>query len=107
VNKYIVVFVTTANAFEAKKISDAVLSKKLAACAGLLKGLNSHYWWRGRVERAREVLIIMKTRQKLFNRLAAEIKKNHSYRVPEIIAFPIIAGNTDYLKWIDESASGA
>jgi periplasmic divalent cation tolerance protein len=102
-NKYIVVFVTAPNKLEAKKISAAVLNKKLAACANMLSGIDSHYWWRGKIERAREVLIIMKTSRKLFARLAAEVKKNHSYEVPEIIALPIIVGSKDYLKWIGES----
>jgi len=106
-NRYIVVFVTSSSALEAKKMSRAVLGKKLAACASMLKGLDSSYWWRGKIEHSREVLIIMKTTQSLFNKLAAEIKKNHSYEVPEIIALPIIAGSADYLKWIDESVSGA
>ena len=106
-NKYIVVFVTAPGKAEAKKIAGAVLIKKLAACANMLSGMDSHYWWRGRVERAVEVLIIMKTKQKLFNRLAAEIRKNHSYDVPEIIALPIVCGSAGYLKWIDESVRDA
>jgi len=102
-NQYIAVFVTAPSAQEAKKISSIILNNKLAACANLFNGMDSSYWWRGKIERSRETMIIMKTKQKLFSRLSAEIKKNHSYEVPEIIALPIIAGSADYLKWIDES----
>jgi periplasmic divalent cation tolerance protein len=102
-SEYITVFVTAPSKKEAMKISSAVLNKKLAACANIVSGIDSHYWWRGKIEHARETLIILKTTSKLFNRLAQEIKKNHSYEVPEIVALPIAAGSSDYLKWIGES----
>jgi periplasmic divalent cation tolerance protein len=103
VDRLVVVFVTAPSVREAKNIASAVLNKKLAACANMLNGVYSHYWWKGKIEHSREVLIIMKTRQNMFKRLAAEVKKNHSYEVPEIIALPIVAGSAYYLEWIDES----
>ena len=102
-NKPITVFVTAPGELEAKKISAAVLKKKLVACASIIKDVDSSYWWKGKIEHSKESLIIMKTDKKLFNKLAAEVRRVHSYLVPEIIAFPITSGNPAYLKWINES----
>jgi periplasmic divalent cation tolerance protein len=102
-NKYIAVFVTAANISEAKKIAAEVLHNKLAACANIVKGVESSYWWRGKIEKSYEAMVIMKTRGRLMKKLTLAVKKVHSYSVPEIIAVPIASGSPDYLKWIDES----
>ncbi|MDD5688173.1 MAG: divalent-cation tolerance protein CutA [Elusimicrobia bacterium] len=100
--KYAVVFVTAANDKEAKKIVEDVVKAKLVACANIVGKINSIYWWQGKKERAPEVLLIMKTKISLAKKLIKKIKMIHSYKVPEIIFLPIIAGNPDYLKWIGE-----
>ncbi len=100
---YVNVFVTAPSEAEARKIADSVLNKKLAACASIIKGVSSSYWWQGKIERSSETLIIMKTKSKHVRKLIDEIKFLHSYSVPEIIALPIVDGNPDYLKWINES----
>ena len=99
------VFVTAPGANEAKKIAARVVGGKLAACASIIGGLDSSYWWKGKIEHSCEVLIIMKTRASLMEKLVMAVKKEHSYRVPEIIAVPITHGNRDYLKWIEESVA--
>lgn len=101
--KPVTVFVTVPGASEAKKIVSAVLEKKLAACASVIGGVRSMYWWKGKLERSNESLIILKTDIKHFKKLASEIKRMHSYKVPEIVALPIIDGDPDYLEWIGES----
>ena len=99
----IVIFVTCACLKEANKISAKLLDKKLVACVNLIKGVHSAYWWKGKIEKADEVMLVMKSRKELFGKIVSEVKKLHSYSVPEIIALPIIAGNPEYLNWIRES----
>ena len=99
----IVVLVTAKDALEAKTIADQLLEKKLIACANIVEGAQSIFWWQGKIDQAKETLIVLKSKQGLFKKIVKMIKAHHSYEVPEIIALPIIDGNPDYLKWINES----
>lgn len=101
--KYIVVFITASSKKEARKIACVLLSKKLAACVNVIKGVDSRFFWKGSIDSAKEFLLIAKTRISKFSELKKQVKKNHSYEIPEIIAVPIIAANKDYLKWIEDS----
>ena len=103
VSKYIVVFVTVKSKKEAKKITNMLLKNKLAACVNAVPGIASAYWWKGKIERAKELLLIIKTKKALFKKLTLEVKKVHSYEVPEIISLPLNGGESKYLKWIDQS----
>jgi len=100
---HIVVFVTVGNREEASQLARVLVEERLAACVNLLPGMASTYWWRGQIEQADEILLVMKTRQDLLELLTARVWALHSYTVPEVIAVPIIGGNPDYLAWIDES----
>lgn len=97
----VVVFITVDSEQTAEKIMDALLKERKAACVNIIAGIDSHYWWQGKVESADEVLLIVKTRAVLLDDVIALVKKNHPYTVPEIIALPIIGGNEDYLKWVE------
>jgi periplasmic divalent cation tolerance protein len=97
----IVIFVTTASEQEAHKIADLLLSRRKAACVNIVPGVDSSFWWHGKLDSARESLLIIKTKASLLSEIIDLIKSAHSYEVPEIIALPIIGGNEDYLKWID------
>ena len=100
----IVVLVTCGSAKEARRIARAVVQQRMAACANIVATpVQSVYRWKGRVESAKEFLLIIKTTQARFAKLKAEVKRLHSYDVPEIIALPIAAGGIDYLNWISES----
>ena len=99
----IVVLITAKNEREAKKISSKLLEKKLIACCNIIKGVKSFFWWQGKIGSASEALLILKTKKNLFQKIINLVKKLHSYEVPEIIALPIIAGDKNYLKWIDAS----
>jgi periplasmic divalent cation tolerance protein len=99
----IAVLVTCGSAKEARKIARAVVEQRIAACANIVTTpVHSIYRWKGRVETAREFLIIIKTTQARFAKLKAEVKRLHSYDLAEIIALPIAAA-ADYLTWISES----
>ena len=100
----IVVLVTCGSASEARKIARALVEQHLAACANLVTTpVHSIYRWMGKVESAKEFLLIIKTTKARFAKLTAEVKRLHSYDVPEIIALPIARGASNYLTWISES----
>ena len=102
--RYRIVLVTCASIAEARKIARSVVEKKLAACANIVADVESIYRWKGNVERAREVLLVIKTTAVGVSELEREIKRMHSYDVPEFIVLPIVAGSQQYLKWIAENA---
>jgi periplasmic divalent cation tolerance protein len=97
------VLVTCPSIADARRIGRSVVEKKLAACANILAGVESIYRWKGRVERAREVLVVMKTTAALLRELEREVKRRHSYEVPEFVALPIVAGSQEYLEWVGKS----
>jgi len=100
----IVVLVTCASAKEARRIARALVEVRLAACGNVLEAsVRSIYRWKGKVESAKECLLIIKTTRRRFAALEKMVKRLHSYDVPEIIAVPIAAGAQAYLNWIDES----
>jgi len=96
--------VTCASRKEAGKISARLLKKRLVACIGILPGIKSEYWWEGKLNCAAEIMVTMKTISSNFKKIEAEIKRLHSYKVPEIIALPIVMGSRDYLDWISRTA---
>src|SRR5258708_379337 len=98
--KYYAVLVTTPNRRISEKLSKGLVGGKLAACVNILPGLRSRYWWKGKVETAREELLLIKTNQSRLSRLISWVKKNHPYEVCEVVALPVTAGNKLYLDWI-------
>jgi periplasmic divalent cation tolerance protein len=98
-----VIFVTTTDKKEAEKIASFLIKEKLAACVNIIEKINSLFRWQGKVDNAKETLLIIKTRRALVPKLIKKVKSLHSYDVPEIIALPIIAGNKEYLQWLNES----
>lgn len=102
--RHIVVLVTIDSEDTAEKITAALLDNRKAACVNIVPDVDSHYWWKGKQESTEESLLIIKTRAELLDDVVKLVKANHPYSVPEIIALPIIGGNEDYLKWIEEEA---
>ncbi len=101
----IVVCVTASSEEEACRIGQRLVKDKLVACATLLPGVRSLFWWEGKVAEERETLMILKTREALFADLARTVKALHSYQVPEIIALSVKKGSSDYLDWIQAVTS--
>jgi uncharacterized protein involved in tolerance to divalent cations len=96
-----VVLVTCGSATEARRIARAVVDQRLAACVNILPGaVTSIYRWKGKVETARERLLLVKTSRKRLAKLQAAVERLHSYEVPEFIALPIVAGSRAYLAWM-------
>ena len=101
--KAFVVLVTTPNRTTSEKLSKLFVQRKVAACVNIVPGLKSRYWWKGRMETAKEELLFIKTNSKKLSKLKEMIRKNHPYTVCEILALPVADGNSIYLKWINES----
>lgn len=99
---YHLILVTAASSSEAEDIARNLLQKKLIACANLVPGLTSLYWWEGRVEQSPEVLLLLKAPQANWAAIETAIKHLHSYSVPEIIALPLQQGNPQYFNWIEQ-----
>ena len=104
---YIVIFITAKNIKEANKIAEKLAKEKLVACANIVKGVRSVFWWEKKIDKADEVLLILKSKKSCFKKIVKTVTLLHSYNVPEIIALPIVDGNRDYLKWIEESCSAS
>ena len=100
---YIIVLVTAKDKKEAGKIAKGLLEAKLIACANIVEGVQSLFWWQGKIDSSKEVLLVLKTKKILFKKVAVKVKSLHSYQTPEIIALPVIAGSKDYLQWLDKN----
>jgi periplasmic divalent cation tolerance protein len=101
------VYVTAPTLDAARLIARAVVAERLAACANLLGGIQSIYWWDGKINEEPEVALILKTRTELLPRLTERVRDLHSYTCPCIVALPISGGNPPFLDWLAaETASG-
>ena len=98
----IVVFITAASAGEAQQFR-ALVEQKKAACVSIIPKIDSYFWWEGKLDSAQENLLITKTKASLLPDIITLVKKVHSYKVPEIIAIPIVGGNKEYLEWVEKS----
>ena len=100
------VFVTASSLEEARKLAQAVLEAKLAACANIIPGIESHYWWQGRLEKSAEVLLLIKSSAEHFEVLDAVVRANHSYECPEIMAVAPEEMAPAYRAWWESESSG-
>ena len=104
-NESVVVLITAGSREEAEQVASALLEPRLAACVNLLPGVTSLFWWEGKIDRAEEVLLLVKTRRSLMPALLEQVRAVHSYDVFEAVALPIVAGSPEYLQWVDEAIS--
>ncbi len=99
----ILAYITTKNKKEAEKIGGALVKEKVAACVNIISPVDSVYKWKGKIEKAREALLIVKTKKSLAQKIIKKVKSMHSYECPEIIFSPIEGGSRDYLEWWKEN----
>ncbi|MBI4248798.1 MAG: divalent-cation tolerance protein CutA [Elusimicrobia bacterium] len=104
---YRVVLVSVGSKEEGVKIARGLLRKKLAACVNIIPGIESHFWWAGKIDKAAEHLLVIKSRREKISRLTQFVVKQHSYDVCEVISLPIAEGGAAYLRWIDLSMGKA
>jgi periplasmic divalent cation tolerance protein len=101
--QYAIVFITTPDLKTAKNLVQSALESKLIACGNIISGIQSYYWWKGKIEKSKEALIIIKTTKEKLNSLQKFIVQNHPYDTPEFIAVKITNGFDKYLDWISIS----
>ena len=97
---YITVLITASSEEEAGRIGKTLVGEKLVACANIIPQIRSIFSWKGDICDENEVLMILKSKESLFQQIKERVKMLHSYEVPEIIALPIHSGSEDYLNWI-------
>jgi periplasmic divalent cation tolerance protein len=99
------VLVTAPDMKTARRLAGAALKARLAACVNLLPGLESHYWWQGRIEHGREALLILKTTAPCLDKLERLIVQLHPYDTPEFVALTLSGGHRRYLDWLASSCA--
>ncbi len=100
-----IVLVTTPDLKTARALARAALTAKLVACANLVPKIESHYWWRGKLELGAEVLIVFKTTRAKLAVLEKLIVAKHPYDTPEFVALSLAEGNAKYLDWLAGSVA--
>jgi len=98
-NQLIVVLCTAPDAATAERLANGLVEERLAACVNTISGVKSFYRWQGKIEVDAEIQLVIKTRRGRFNELAAWIKANHPYDVPEIVAIAAERVSAEYLQW--------
>lgn len=98
---YVVILVTAKDKKEAQKISIGLIKAKLAACVNIVSKIDSIFFWLGKIDQAKESLLVIKSKKDKLPQIIKLVRSLHSYKLPEIIAIPIIAGDGPYLRWID------
>lgn len=96
------VYVTCKDEVEAMTVGKGLVEARLAACANVLPGMKSVYWWKGEVVTDQECVLILKSRAGCMENLILKVKELHSYSIPCVVSIPILEGNQDYLDWIAE-----
>lgn len=95
----IFIYITNPSKKEAKRIALHLLKKRLIACANIFP-IDSMYWWKGKIKKAKEVVLIAKTKKENFEKVKEEVKKIHPYSVPSIEKLEVEA-NEEYEKWLN------
>lgn len=96
----LIVYVTMPDAASAQSFSETIVRERLAACANIMDGIKSVYWWRDGLETAQETVCLFKTTQDIFPAFMERAKTLHPYETPCIVAWPLERGNRDFLDWI-------
>lgn len=94
------VYVTAPSLAEAESLARLAVERRLAACANILPGMRSLYWWQGKLEQADEVVLLLKTTEALAAELTRALASAHSYDCPCVVVLPIEGGHLAFLDWI-------
>jgi periplasmic divalent cation tolerance protein len=100
---FVVVLITASSPEEGRRIARSLVEGRWAACVNLIPSIQSIFSWKGEINEESETLLVVKSRRSLYREIENQVKKLHSYEVPEVIALPIVAGSKDYLGWVVNS----
>ncbi|MEQ9607199.1 MAG: divalent-cation tolerance protein CutA [Kiloniellaceae bacterium] len=99
------VYVTAADAKEAKEIGRAMVEARLAACANVFPQMVPLFRWEGEIGEGAESVVILKTTQSRVAELTEAVEAMHSYDCPCVVALPIIGGSRAFLDWISQETA--
>lgn len=102
----VLVYTTWPSIVEAEEAGRKIVERRLAACVNILPGMVSHYWWEGKIERAEETVMIVKTRASLADAVGAAVKELHSYTTPAVMVLSVETADPAYHAWILQEAVG-
>jgi periplasmic divalent cation tolerance protein len=102
----VLVYTTWPSIVEAEAAGRSIVERRLAACVNILPGMISHYWWEGKLDRAEEIVMIVKTRASLAEAVRKAVKETHSYKTPSIMVLPVESVDAEYYAWIVRETSG-
>ncbi|MGC1275030.1 MAG: divalent-cation tolerance protein CutA [Planctomycetaceae bacterium] len=100
----VLLYITTRDRTEALDIAATLVEERLIACGNILDGMESVYWWNGKIERSKEAVLIAKTDRRNVDLVTARVIELHSYETPCVVALPIEGGNPEYLAWIENES---
>ncbi len=96
------IYITASSKEEAKRIGEAVVKERLAACANIIPEIYSIYWWKSNLEKSPEAVLLLKTTMDKAEEVIRRVKELHSYEVPDITVIPIEKGLREYIDWVKE-----
>jgi len=102
----VLVYTTWPSIVEAELAGRKIVERRLAACINILPGMISHYWWQGKIERAEEAVMLVKTRASLADEVGATVKELHSYNTPAVMVLPVESLDAAYHQWIVTESGG-
>lgn len=94
-------YITTASERDSKRIAEALLAKRYIACANIVPKISSIFWWKGKIEKQKESLLVIKTQKKWENDIIAEVKRIHGYEIPCIEFWQVGKASKDFEKWVE------
>lgn len=97
---YSLLYITAGSREEAVAVARELVAARLVACANVIPGATSLYWWEGAVQEETEAVLVAKTRSEMVEEVIERVRQVHSYTCPCVVALPIAAGNPPFLDWI-------
>jgi periplasmic divalent cation tolerance protein len=98
-----IILTTCGDRAEAERIGRSLVESRLSACINILPGIQSIYWWQGKIESSLEVLLLIKTRSEQVEAVEKAVSSLHSYATPEFLVVAVTGGSSVYLEWLQES----
>ena len=99
---FIQITITVGTREEGQQLVHNLVENRLIACGQIVGPIQSTYWWKGKIETAQEWMCLAKSKEEKFAEIVRQVRRMHSYEVPEIIAVPLIAVDADYSHWLEE-----
>ena len=101
--EFIQILTTVEKMEDAEEIASSLVELRLAACVQILGPISSTYLWEGKMETTAEWLCLIKSKKNLYSKVESALKQMHPYKIPEIVAIPVVIGSRSYLDWIDSA----